>query len=617
MEKHRSLILTFCTGLGITLFSLILMIGHFPLLDRLEERWLDVQFLIRGPKAPPDHVIIAAIDDKSLGRFGRWPWDRRVLARLVETLHKQGAAVIVFDMLFVEQTASDPELQRAISKSGNVVLAMAGAFNNEREISPPKGSLFVPPSADEMITPTSTLASAAVATGHINVFPEADGVVRREALFIEHQGERYPSLGLRATEMFTGHRFSSQATSLALGSLSIPVDPWGRTLIYYYGATGTFPHLPIADIIDGETEPLTGCIVIIGATAPGLFDLRVTPFSPALPGVEKHASIIASFLQGHVIDQVPSWMNIIVLLASGMLLTLFIQRLSPSLSLAAGIMLLLLLFGISHHLFLKGLVIATIYPAVNMLMVSAVVTAVSYARSERHARRIRAMFANYVTDAIVNELIINPDMARLGGERRVVTLLFSDLKDFTPLCERHQPELIISLLNTYLEAMTDIILSEGGTLDKFIGDAIVVFWNAPQPREDHADRALSCAMRMQDKLTTLQAQWRMEGKPLLETGIGITTGEVVVGNIGAEGKKMDYTAIGDQVNLCARVEGLTRTYDAGIIITEATRASLRDPASCGGRAMIIESLGEATVKGREAPVQIHRVTPLPSEVIEE
>src|SRR3989338_1825912 len=186
------------------------------------------------------------------------------------------------------------------------------------------------------------------------------------------------------------------------------------------------------------------------------------------------------------------------------------------------------------------------------------------------------MFSSYVTEKIVNELIKNPDMAKLGGERREITVLFSDVMGFTSFSEKHVPEDVVAILNEYLGEMTDIVLRWDGTLDKFIGDAILAFWGAPMRQENHAELAIKCALNMTNRLKDLQKKWQAEGKAMLDCGIGINTGEVIVGNIGAEGKKMDYTVIGDHVNLGSRVESLTKRYDIHILITEFTMERIKD-----------------------------------------
>ena len=249
-------------------------------------------------------------------------------------------------------------------------------------------------------------------------------------------------------------------------------------------------------------------------------------------------------------------------------------------------------------------------PLGNVLGMFMSVTAWNYTVEERRARRIRAMFSSYVTTTIVNELIDNPALARLGGEKREVSILFSDVRGFTTFSEQHEPEEVVAILNEYLGEMTDVILKSGGTLDKFIGDAIMAFWNAPLPCPDHGERSVRCALDMQARLEQLHDKWDREGKPKLSCGIGINTGEVIVGNIGAEGKKMEYTVIGDEVNLASRVESLTRTFDAGILVTEKTVAKLRSAIEAGTlEGMEISGVRRVIVKGKQQPVTLYQVVP--------
>jgi adenylate cyclase len=230
---------------------------------------------------------------------------------------------------------------------------------------------------------------------------------------------------------------------------------------------------------------------------------------------------------------------------------------------------------------------------------------------EKQSRQIRAMFSSYVTERLVNEMIRNPEMAQLGGQKREITVLFSDVVGFTTYSENHQPEEVVAILNEYLGVMTDVVLKWEGILDKFIGDAIVVFWGAPMKQDDHAERAVRCALEMQERLDQLRRKWEAEGRAPLSSGIGLNSGEAIVGNIGAEGKKMDYTVIGDHVNLGARVEGLTRRYEARILMTEYTLALVRPAIDSGAfRGVSITGQERVIVKGKDTPVGIFSLTPL-------
>ncbi len=626
----------FLIGMAITVISSLLLITKFPPFETLEAKLYDVRLQSRGVVTPPDAVVIAAIDERSIEKLGRWPWNRSVLARLVDRLAASDAAVVAFDIILSENERSDPILAASIQNAGNVILPVV--FDFTRDPTPLddqhlRGSAFeeiknqglfaaTPPiEGQRVLLPVAPLRSSAMTLGQINMFPDQDGTLRWETLAILYDGLLYPSLALQAATAYLGvphDRLLINATeSISVGKTLIPTDKWGRTAINYYGPGQTFRHISIADILDGTVPPesLANRIVLVGATAVGIYDLRVTPFSAAMPGVEKHASVIASIIDKRFIRAINTPMNLLTLWLSGICFTIcfaWTKQMNKSL---ISLITLPILAGIGFLAFnLSGIWFNLAYPLNNILFIAMGITAYNYAVEERQARKIRAMFSSYVTQTIVNELIKNPEMAKLGGEKREVTVLFSDIKDFTSFSEHHTPEKVVALLNEYLTAMTEVILDHDGTLDKFIGDAIVVFWNAPIKTVRHAELAVKCAISMQKRVTELQAKWRDEGKPILESGIGINTGEVVVGNIGAEGKKMEYTVIGDHVNLGSRVESQTRKLDVSILITDGTLNALAPAIKAGSmNGVMIEGLASVVVKGRENPVELYSVGNLPEQ----
>lgn len=628
--RRISLAIALCLTL---IGSLLAYTGLSPL-NHLEDRSLDLRFKLRGPIKPPSSVVIAAIDEKSIAELGRWPWDRTLFARLVDRLTAAGAAVVAFDVMFTESSPQDQELQVAMDKGGNVVLPLVFTFAGTPQIisdqiitstayptitNPNAFSQVAPITATGVRPPLPTLAATAMGFGHINMFSDNDGTLRWEALAIANGDRFYPALGVQTAALFLGipwDKVSIDATrSVTIGPRRFPTDRFGRTLINYYGPENTFPYLSVADIMAGRVphDQLAGKVVLIGASATGIYDLRVTPFSPDMPGVEKHASVIASIIDNRPLQQAPGWLTLVMIFGSGTLLGLVASRASATVSAACFGLLLLTLAGAALICFNGwGIWLNISYPAMNLCLVFGATAAWHYAVTERHGRQVRAMFSSYITQSLVNELIAHPELAHLGGERREVSVLFSDIKDFTSFSEQHSPEEVVALLNEYLGAMTDIILRWEGTPDKFIGDAILAFWNAPRLCPDHAERAVRCALEMRERLMTMQQSWQERGLPLLDNGIGINTGEAVVGNIGAEGKKMEYTAIGDQINLGSRVESLTRRLDVPLLITETTLAHMQPAIDAGTvQGMFIEGLAKVIVKGRHLPVDLFSVTSLP------
>lgn len=623
----------FAIGLAVTLIFGILLFNNAKLLTQIEAKFYDFRFTLRGVVTPPETVVIAAIDEKSLARFGRWPWGRDVMAQLVEKLSKADAAVIGFDIIFPESDTHDLRLAKAIRDAGNVILPMALDFEKQAKpisdsvlensaiVSFEDATLFntYPPimSGGVLTIPVPVLKQSAMSLAHISMFPdEFDGTLRWEHLLLGYDNFLYPSLGLRCASTFLGippEKLTVQASrGIRVGKTFIPTDHWSRMPINYYGPGKTFTHISIADIIDGVVgrEAIDNRIVLIGATAIGLYDLRVTPFSAVTPGVEKHAAVAASIIQNNFIRKATPLQEGAFQSIVGVLLAFALSRTRLAWGAVTALAAMLFVALVGFVLFAdQGLWINMASPINMVLCMFILVTAWNYAFEERHSRKIRAMFSSYVTQALVNELINNPEMAKLGGEKREVTVLFSDVKGFTTFSEKNSPEDVVALLNEYLGAMTDVILKWEGTLDKFIGDAIVVFWNAPIRRENHAELAMLCAAEMLQVLENLHGKWESEGKPKLSCGIGINSGEVVVGNIGAEGKKMDYTVIGDHVNLGSRVEGLTRIFDANILATGSSVEHVRNAAEAGTlKGLKIEGLRRVIVKGKEQPVTIYSVT---------
>jgi adenylate cyclase len=619
-------------GLAVTLLISFLMWFQWSPMETLEDKFYDWRYKIRGPVKAPEEIVIAAIDEKSLEKLGRWPWSRNRLADLVARLEQGGAAMVVLDVILSEREQHDSLLGKTIRHSGNILAPInfdlaqgnRSPLDNPvliqsayQSISNPEAfSRYSPIQGKKVTIPIPEILREAMGIGHINILADSDGTLRWETLAIEYDGFLFPSIDIKTAGFFLGipaEKIILKATEgVLLGQKrAIPTDPYGRMLIHYYGPKGTFKHLSIADILDGTVKPesLQGKIVLIGATAVGIYDLRVTPFSADMAGIEKHANVIGSILENKLLSKASFPINLMILSVSSLLFTLLIVRFKATGASVVALLALLLVLMSGYVVFRSwGLWINTAYPSVNLLLIFIGGMAYNFATEERYARRIRAMFSSYVTERVVNELIKNPDLARLGGERREVTVLFSDVRGFTTFSEKHAPEEVVSMLNEYLEAMTEVVFHWEGTLDKFIGDAIVAFWGAPLPQENHAELAVRCALHMVRRIEELQEKWQQEGKPILDSGIGLNTGEVLVGNIGAEGKKMDYTVIGDHVNLGARVESLTRKYNTHILMTDFTLNRIREGfTSAKFGHLAVKGIERVIVKGKKLPVGIYEV----------
>jgi adenylate cyclase len=378
-----------------------------------------------------------------------------------------------------------------------------------------------------------------------------------------------------------------------------------RLLVDYAGPAGTFRSFPAADVLAGAVpaERLKERIVFVGATAQGTYDLRVTPVSPILPGVEKHANVAENILEGRHLVR-PDWVELAELagiVAWPLLLALLLPRLRPVASLGAAVAAWALLFAATHWAFRRGIWLPLVYPTLALALTFVAVTVYRFLTEERQRLWTRRAFQQYVSPEVVDLIVRSPAALRFGGEVRSVTVLFTDIRDFTTFTERNDPQEVLRTLREYLTRMTDCVLREGGTLDKYIGDAVMAVFGAPIATPDHAVRACRAALAMLAELEQLNARWSAEGREPLRMGVGINTGEMVVGNLGSE-QLFDYTVVGDGVNVAARLESLNKEYGTArpIILSEETRR-----AADG----LIEArrLGEVIVKGKTKPVVVYEL----------
>ena len=481
-----------------------------------------------------------------------------------------------------------------------------------------------PYEATAMLPPLDSIAQQARGLGHVYRLPDHDGVTRREVLALRHGDSYYPSFAMEVARLYLGQ--SREHTALLLGdgvqvgSTVVPTDQKVRMLINYAGRDLRFPWISAADVLHHRVPSnfFRGKAVLVGTVALGTYDQLSTPFSANFPGVEKNATVIENILHQQFLTA-GLWTGPVefgLVLLFGLTLTCILPRVRVLHGTFMTAAIWISYMGAVQALFIvKGVCLPMVMPTLTIGSVFMVTTVLNYVFKERQAREIHSMFASYVSPRIVQELMKTPSKATLGGNRKELTMLFADLVGFATFSDHRSAEEVVEQLNEYLSAMTDVIFRWNGTLDKFVGDEIVVFWGAPLDQPDHAELAVQCALEMRVRLTELQARWKTQGKPILENGIGINTGVALVGNIGAEGKKMDYTMIGDQVNLAARFEGLTRTLGYPILLTEFTASKLAlrldrgksDAQRLGLGQIRLRKLRMVTVKGRQEPVGAYTV----------
>lgn len=423
------------------------------------------------------------------------------------------------------------------------------------------------------------VARAAEHSGYFNMFPDPDGVVRWMPAVIRYKDALYAPLSVMAAGTFLDAPISVHVAeygveSIVIGNRKIPTDEYGRILINYRGSEKSFPHISITDILNQRIAPevLKDKLVIVGATAVGIYDVRVTPFNNVFPGMEIHANIIDTILQRDFMQKPTwgAWFDLAAIVFSGLLMWLVIPRTG---AITGVLMTLGWIIGytvLCQYLFSKsGWVLNLIYPLTATLLVYAGITIYRYLTETRQKQFIRNAFSSYLAPTVVKQLIDSPELLSLGGEEREITAFFSDVQGFTSISERLTPPELVELLNEFLTEMTNIILRHQGTVDKFEGDAIIAMFGAPNEMANHPEVACCACIEMQKRLSQLRRMWSKQGKPELKMRIGLFSGPAVVGNMGSH-DRMDYTMMGDTVNTAARLEGVNKVYGTYTMIGEST-----------------------------------------------
>ena len=631
----------------------------------LESASLDLRFRVRGAENPGNEVAIVLVDDRSLASLGRPPLSRHLFAKAVNAIDKAGAKVIVFDLLFAEPdqplsselrdnaraavsrlsdpqdaplratldrlAAEDPDadLSAAMHASGKVLLPLAFSFAGEAEAEPPdylsdqayqrldKSPVepVFPLEPRSVVTPIPLLAAVAAGFGHVNISYDRDGAPRYDYLALPFNGDFLPSMPVRATAAYLGVPWGDVGLALGagvqIGSLHIPTDRAMRLVVNYRGPRGTIPTYSFVDLIDGRLAPdkLAGRIVLIGASFIGNADTNPAPFdNTPMPGTERIANIIDSMLAGDLIRENPlPWplltLGAVMLLAA---LTGAATALLPTrLAVLSGAAPLLIWAGAAQAAFSHGIWLPAANPLIALAAASLSVLLFRYGFVDRQRRLIHVAFRHYLAPDLVNRLAANPQQLKLGGETRTITVMFSDIRGFTSISEtfKSNPEGLSRLINRgFLTPMTRLIMARHGTIDKYMGDCVMAFWNAPLDDSEHADHACASALAMLGELGRINLELEKEAAAenrvfhTLQIGVGINSGECVVGNMGSD-ERFAYTAMGDAVNLASRLEGQTKAYHVGIILGEATRQAAPSWAAL--------ELDLIAVKGKREAVRIY------------
>ncbi len=648
--------------LGLAVGALVALIliglrGSYPA-QSLELKTLDWRFrTLADPARADTDVVIVDVDNLSLDllrpAYGRWPWPRSAWYKVIEYLRVGGARAIAFDFTFPDPDLAHPAADDTFAvaeRAARVVQALT--FQSDLDTARARqqaayredsasilrlrdfGSV-VPglPAGDYQFveTPYRALLDGAHAVGSINFTPDpVDGTARRSPLLYRYRGWAYPAFGLAVAMAADSARFAGGPVgwgpdALRFARLTVPLDH-GEMLLDWKGPyrdprraerPETYRIIPFAQIVHSydslgaggtpevPVDAFRGKVVFVGASGSGLFEARANPFGPADPGVLIHATVADNLLTGDFLRRAAPAANVAAIVLAALLAGVAASFIaSVWWSVAAGVALAAAYLGLTLALFGGGgggrIWLDAAAPTLAILLTFTGGMVVNYFTEGRHKRQIREMFSKYVAPEYVAQLAEDPSKIALGGRRAELTILFSDIRGFTSISEKLAPHEVIEFLNEYLSLMAAIVKEKGGTLDKFIGDAVMAFWGEPVHHPDHADRAADCALAMQATTAQLATRWVAEGKPDIHIGVGINTAEVVVGNIGSVEHKLDYTVIGDGVNLASRLESANKEFHTGIIISEFTLAKLGDRFD-------VRPLGDVKVKGKERPVTIYEL----------
>jgi adenylate cyclase len=639
-----------------TLLVALLYVAQPALLARLDWKTYDLLLPLRGK--PPGHApVIIDLDESSLAAYGQWPWPRYLVADLIRALGEYEVASVGLDIMFAEPDHASPAEMRAYLKrdrgidvsfgglpeeladyDGLLALALSenravlGAYARfdgeggqgalpdsvnviERAAPGAKDYKQYLAAAKGAVLPFPLLRDKAP-LGLINVAPEEDGIVRQMPLVMLAGDKIYPSLALRAlmlamaTKNLVVEYGPDGLEALRAASVRIPVSARGGFYIPFGGGRGVYKYISAADVLRGKApkDALRGRIAFVGTSAPGLLDIRATPFDQVYPGVEVHAAVVDAILQENGIRRPESTpaLQLAGILLAGAISTFAFGFARPRMYVpVAGLFIAAAVF-LSRRFFAEGVFFSPLYVVLTVLFLGALLLLLRFWQEESQKIFLRNTFSRYVSPEVVKRIAkLEGDL--FTGEERELSILFTDIRGFTSISENLAPNQIVGLLNRYFTPMTALVRDREGTLDKFIGDSLMAFWNAPLDTPEHAALAVDAALSMQERLHGLNRELKADFGVELAIGAGIHTGPAYVGNMGSA-DLVNYTLIGDSVNLASRLEGLCPQYGAGAVVSGETRAS-------AGAAFAFQYLDTIRVKGKTLPVEVY--APLRREEAEE
>ena len=605
----------------------------------LDNRLRDFLFVLRGPVAVTNNVVIIDIDEKSLNAEGQWPWPRKKVAQLITNLSDADAGIIGLDIVFSEPDQTSPhtiaslidyndtdleDYDQILANTVAVTPTIGGYFFSFLESNdtraPMVPAVFVEKGLSDqhyILSPTKLVLNIPIiqehfySSGFFNNTPDEGGMIRRVPLLMRYNDSLYPSLDLEMFRIYTGaqkvvvNNSITGVESITVGEVTIPTDRFARIMVNYHGAAKSFEYISATDILhhNFDSEKVKGKFILVGTSAVGLSDLRATPFDTLMPGIEVHANVIENLLSKDFLSLSQN-AELIDLLAILIVVSLVITMLSflnvwLIIPFFIGLIYSSYLF-FDYMLFTKGVVLNILFPLAALVISFMASLFLDYIFNLRQKQQIMAIFAKKVSKNVMNDLIEHNSEALLQPRNREVSIFFSDIRSFTSISEQlGKPDYVISMLNQYMTPMVESINTYQGTVDKFIGDAIMAYWNAPTEVKNHADQAVTSALEQITLLNSVNIELKKAFNITIAIGIGINTGEVTIGEMGSAGRS-DYTIIGDNVNLASRLEGLNKLYGSSILISEATKERLTHHYR-------LRTLDIVKVKGKEEAIEIFEV----------
>ncbi|MFW2566049.1 CHASE2 domain-containing protein [Aliarcobacter butzleri] len=640
-KKIKKFSIYFVLSLSLSIFLSAIYIFFPNLPDSLDNRLRDYLFTIRGELPHNQNVVIVDIDETSIKSLGQWPWSRDKLAKILENLTLANVGIVGLDIVFAEEDRTSPhkileDLKIYKKDVPNYDLEFANIVENSPVILgyqfdlvkkdntnakvPQIPAIFIekdkPQDKSYLIEAYNTILNIpqiqdkAYSSGFFNNIPDDTGIIRSVPLIISYDDTIYPSLALEVirvindTQKVVVQYNENGISNIVLDDISIPTDRYGRMLINFRGPERSFKYISAIDIYNNsfDKSEIDGKIVLIGTSAAGLFDLRATPFDSIFPGVEVHANIIDNILMQDFIYKA-SWLdgaNILIIFVLSiivvMLTTYTTFWANPIIFISFSISYLFLVYNL---LFDYGIVLNILFPIATVLIASIMTTLFDYFYNIKKEEAIKVKFASKVSKNVMDDILKNIDKNEFSAKSKEVTIFFSDIRGFTNISEKLDAKDLISFLNRYMQPMSEIIIKYQGTIDKFIGDAIMAYWNAPIDIKNHCDLALKASLEQLEVLEKLNVELQKENLPKIDIGIGLNTGTVIVGEMGSS-LRSDYTVIGDTINLGSRVESLCKYYDSKLNISNFTKDKLQEE-------YIFRFLDLVKVKGKNEPVEIWQV----------